>query len=747
MKNFVSLVHAFGLVALLTGGMMPATVLGQSTNAVSVNPASVLNDVSNKPFGINTNTWVDDQANRPAGSRTLPTAFSEMGAKFLRFPGGEKADTYLWSTSPYNAPNPRLARTGPTDYPARNSRIWNLSTDTWANSNYDFDEFMADCRAVGGEPVLVVAFDGMYKPANGGASLTYDQALEMAKAWVHYANVVKGYSVKYWSLGNETWINNSYAGSNPGYTQYGTDVATFAQAMKAIDPTIKIGINGNNASNFNLALARCAAYIDFLDVHTYPCYGFKEYSSYANNNISPLGVVNEAQSAINALPNAADRNRIFIAMTEISALGYTGGNWDNANAVNHGLANFDLLAQLANDSRVKFTQFWNTRWVSNNDNQFHPEDALAKNNDLNASGKALSILFNNVHDKMVGASSTASVRTFASYNSSTRELTVFLLNKSQTPSSTTLTLQDYSPNVAVEKWVYKGTDITDVYPTYTQQASATAANNAVDLTLDPASITVLKFTALVAAQAVNLVANPGFEVDQYGTQHPTSWNTWSPNGNEADYTQANYPHSGNYKGVHWKASPYEVFTYQTITGLANGTYTLKAWATSSGGQTYNWMEASGYGGNKLTRTLPTTNSWQQITIPNIQVTNGKCNVGIYSKAASSSQWCTFDDVEFTQDAPVGAGRSLRTQAVTSVTAPVLRVVPSPTNDQAFLQWTGVQGRNGSISVSNTQGKVIYRQGFTTDSYMLKTAAWPVGLYVVTVQYADVVLKQKLLVIH
>ena len=726
---------------------MPDTVLGQATNAVSVNPASVLNDISSRPFGINTNTWMDDQINRPAGSQTLPTALSKMGAKFLRFPGGEKADTYLWSTPPYDAPNPRLARTGPTDYPALDPRIWNLSADTWANDNYDFDEFMADCRAVGGEPVIVVAFDGMYKPANGGASLTHDQALEMATAWVRYANVVKGYDVKYWSLGNETWNTNSYAGANPGYTQYGTDVAAFAQAMKAVDPTIKIGLNGNSTTDFNLALARCAAYVDFLDVHAYPCYGFTEYSSYATNNISPLGIVNAAQNAIDSLPNAADRNRIFIAMTEISALAFSQGNWDNANAVNHGLANFDLLAQLANDSRVKFTQFWNTRWVTNDDDRFHPEDALVKNNDLNASGKALAVLFKNVYDKMVSTSSTASVRTFASYNSNTRELTVFLLNKAQTSSSTALTLQNYSPNAAVEKWVYQGTDVTDVYPTYTQQADATAANEAVGLTLDPVSITVLKFTARVPVQVVNLAANPGFEVEQYSTQTPSHWSTWAPDGNEADYTEANYPHSGNYKGVHWKASPYEVFTYQTITGLENGTYTLKAWVTSSGGQTYNWMEASGYGGSKLTKSLPTTTSWQQLTLSNIQVTNGQCNVGFYSKTAASSQWCTFDDVEFTRDAPAEGLNPLGAEAKASVTAPALRVTPTPTNDQAFLQWTGVQGQSGLISISNTQGKVIHRQGVTTDSYTLRTAAWPAGLYIVTLQYADVVLRQKLLVIH
>ncbi|HEX8658887.1 MAG TPA: hypothetical protein VF690_15185, partial [Hymenobacter sp.] len=554
MKPTRFLLGLWCLVALASG-MTPLPAFGQ--NAVSVDPTTVLNDVSARPFGINTNTLTDAQANRPANSRTLQTALTEMGAKYLRFPGGEKGDVYLWSTPPFTTVTPSLALKSTSNWPSMDARFWNLSTNTWANTNYDFDKFMTDCRAVGGEPVIVVAFDGMYKPAAAGAaSLTYSQALETAKAWVNYANKVKGYNVKYWSLGNETWNTDSYAGNNPGYTQYGTDVATFAQAMKAIDPTIKIGINGNSASDFNLALAECAAYVDFLDVHTYPCYGFKEYSSYADTNISPTGIVDVAQAAINALPNAADRSRIFIAMTEISALAYTTGDWDKANAVNHGLANFDLLAQLANDSRVKFTQFWNTRWVENNDAQPHPHDALDKSNNLNASGKALAVLFNNVFDKMVSTSSTASVRTFATYDSSTDALTVFLLNKSQAAATTTLTLQNYTADPTVAKWVYKGSSVSDVNPTYAQQAGATAGSNTVSLELDPASITVLKLTGTIAAPSPNLVQNPGFEADNAGTQTPSSWTTSSAQDADADFVQADYPHGGTYKATHYKASAY-----------------------------------------------------------------------------------------------------------------------------------------------------------------------------------------------
>jgi alpha-L-arabinofuranosidase len=59
----------------------------------------VLADVSSKPLGINTDFFVDDDANRPS-SRKLDEALAEMGVKYLRYPGGEKSDGYLWSVAP-----------------------------------------------------------------------------------------------------------------------------------------------------------------------------------------------------------------------------------------------------------------------------------------------------------------------------------------------------------------------------------------------------------------------------------------------------------------------------------------------------------------------------------------------------------------------------------------------------------------------------------------------------------------------
>ncbi|HEY1012147.1 MAG TPA: cellulase family glycosylhydrolase, partial [Herpetosiphonaceae bacterium] len=67
------------------------------------------------------------------------------------------------------------------------------------------------------------------------------------------------------------------------------------------------------------------------------------------------------------------------------------------------------------------------------------------------------------------------------------------------------------------------------------------------------------------------LANPGFEAEG-ATQGPSGWGTWGPNGADyaADFTETyGGAHGGAYHLTHYAAQPYEVFTYQKRTGLAN----------------------------------------------------------------------------------------------------------------------------------------------------------------------------------
>ena len=114
--------------------------------------------------------------------------------------------------------------------------------------------------------------------------------------------------IKYWEIGNETYGNGYYSGNNgggDGYsvnyavpyhyytypragnsalspTTYGQQVQAFSLAMKAVDPTIKIGaVVSTPPGDYSwdsygglhwtpLVLAQCATNIDFVIAHWYP---------------------------------------------------------------------------------------------------------------------------------------------------------------------------------------------------------------------------------------------------------------------------------------------------------------------------------------------------------------------------------------------------------------------------------------------------------------------------------------------
>ena len=83
------------------------------------------------------------------------------------------------------------------------------------------------------------------------------------------------------------------------------------------------------------------------------------------------------------------------------------------------------------------------------------------------------------------------------------------------------------------------------------------------------------------------LTNPGFEANG-ATQSPTGWSTWGATAADynTDFTESfGGSHGGTYHLTQYGETPYEVFTYQLKTGLANGSYTLRAWVRSTGGQT------------------------------------------------------------------------------------------------------------------------------------------------------------------
>jgi alpha-N-arabinofuranosidase len=163
-------------------------------------PTGGVRTVDPKMFGVNTAVW-DSGFN----SIICQNLVARADFRAFRFPGGSLSDTYHWQTN-----------------------LTNGDPYTWAT---DFDQFASTVpvRNAQGQGFITVNY-GTGTPAE-------------AAAWVQYSNVTKRYGMKYWELGNEvygTWETDSHAKPNDPVT-YAQQYAQFYTAMKAVDPTIKIG--------------------------------------------------------------------------------------------------------------------------------------------------------------------------------------------------------------------------------------------------------------------------------------------------------------------------------------------------------------------------------------------------------------------------------------------------------------------------------------------------------------------------
>jgi arabinogalactan endo-1,4-beta-galactosidase len=132
--------------------------------------------------------------------------------------------------------------------------------------------------------------------------------------------------------------------------------------------------------------------------------------------------------------------------------------------------------------------------------------------------------------------------------------------------------------------------------------------------------------------------DPGFETGNLAA--------WSTSGAaQASLVEAG-GHSGGFYLTHRGDGPYQVETWQTLTGLPDGWYTLRAWVRSSGGHNAAYIALKDCGRQAARADLPVTpaDKWIQIVVSN-QVSGGQCTLSLVSDA-NAENWASFDDVEF-----------------------------------------------------------------------------------------------------
>ena len=145
---------------------------------------------------------------------------------------------------------------------------------------------------------------------------------------------------------------------------------------------------------------------------------------------------------------------------------------------------------------------------------------------------------------------------------------------------------------------------------------------------------------------ISLVTNPGFDDDNEDTQTPQGWEEWSDMGsNPNGFTRQGNSYSGSHYYVMEAAGPFRMFLSQVCPVPESGLYTLRAQVMSFGGLDEAAMIVKEYGGPDLDVTIPTSNTWTQITIPNIRCDSGSARVGFWANS-NGNNWIAVDDVEF-----------------------------------------------------------------------------------------------------
>ncbi|MGW7414119.1 LPXTG cell wall anchor domain-containing protein [Streptomyces sp. NPDC054863] len=241
----VAVLAASAGVGALAPGAGAAPTVG-----ISVDARTSLGTVPSTGVGLNTG-FGDEHMGTPKVTSLMKAA----GVRQLRYPGGSGADEYHWKTHTYG------------------------DGSGWIPSHTNFDRFMTTAKKVGAQPILT---------ANYGSGTPQEAA-----DWVKYANVEKGYGVKYWEIGNEVYGNGHY-GNGKGWEtdkhadkspkEYGKNLVAYSKAMKAVDPKVKIGAvlttpgywpdaekaPGDSADWNNTVLSIAGKSIDFVIVHWYP---------------------------------------------------------------------------------------------------------------------------------------------------------------------------------------------------------------------------------------------------------------------------------------------------------------------------------------------------------------------------------------------------------------------------------------------------------------------------------------------
>jgi len=415
----------------------------------------------------------------------METALSEMGAGALRFPYGALSNNYLWTKDPSNlvdGPEPCVA------VPGRAPGGWDWAVDEqgFFKKDLGFDEYVALCRKIGAEPVVCVnIMSHVFKPDD---EITIDTLIYYAREWVRYANITKGYGIKYWQLGNE---QDHHSDIYP-QAAFKTDYKRMAMAMLEVDPTIKTAPGLLNRWNDEM-LRYCPEYVEFITCHQYLWFGGSESEGYDAWKDYGKELIRHITDNL-AYVRASSKPGLEIFVTET---GITGGRYPDPQVFNlyKGLVLFEMQMEMIITSNVKNTFYWGTHTPWNGEDGDSPLATLFSNDSANKNhmqADILSAINKHIQEDYIGKLSGSGIVSYSTISDNDSLMVVYALNKNSVPKNIRVSTQNTGSFKNFERWVFAGKSEYDANVEFMQDSEGTMDEHSVETSLPPLSITILR---------------------------------------------------------------------------------------------------------------------------------------------------------------------------------------------------------------------------------------------------------------
>ncbi len=406
---------------------------------ITLNTAISLAKVLPQHLGVNTTFRNgNDQLDRTS-------LYTNAGIGSMRFPAGSGSNKYFYDGNI------------PSEF-----RI-ELNGINGVNSNYMtpelFVEFIGDA---GSEATVVVNyFYARYGiTTEGTREARVQQAADYAASFVHRMNVELNANITYWEIGNEcygAWEEGfEIDGEITTGKEYGEDFRVFAEAMKAIDPDIKVGavVTREDDDWNSTLLPEVKDHADFLVVHNY----FTSVKDATAENI--LGSVGQVETIHTTLGDCIEkytdktRDHFPVAMTEFNSRGPL-----NCTMIN-GLFVSQVIGELIKNG-YGMADLWVSEWNWST-TDLESKGFLARNDpdqvDYSPRQSYMPFQFYNrcFGDEMIESTSNNSdVKIYASTFSS-GEIGLVVVNTSDNAKSVNIDLSSIGTNVnQAEAWWYE----------------------------------------------------------------------------------------------------------------------------------------------------------------------------------------------------------------------------------------------------------------------------------------------------